>query len=122
MITTYPQRPVSRSAPVRRRSVSRRVARDEHWFSRPLPVLAVSLMALLLITSGWLGWQVHHRNSVLSQERTAQDSLARTNRDLTGQRDRLLARDNIVNRAAALGLYPAGPEQVRRIGGASAPG
>lgn len=122
MITTYPHRPVSRSAPVRRRSLSRRVARDEHWYSEPLPVLAASALLMLLICSGWLGWQVQHHGSVLSQEKMAQDNLARTNRDLTGQRDRLLARDNIVNRAAALGLYPAGPDQVRKIGGSSAPG
>jgi hypothetical protein len=122
MITTYPHRPVSRSAPVRRRPVSRRVARDEHWFSEPLPLLAASALVMLLICSGWLGWQVQHHGSVLAGEKMAQDSLVRTNQDLTGQRDRLLARDNIVNRAAALGLYPAGPDQVRKIGGSSAPG
>lgn len=122
MITTYPQRPVSRSAPVRRRTVSRRMVRDEHWFSEPLPALAAVALMMLIVSSGWLGWQVQHHGSVLSQEKMAQDNLARTNRDLTGQRDRLLTRDNIVNRAAALGLYPAGPGQVRKIGGSSAPG
>ena len=122
MTTTYPLRPVSRSAPVRRRSGARRVGRDDHWFTEPLTALAAVALVMLIVSSGWLGWQVQHHNSVLSQEKMAQDSLARTNRDLSGQRDRLLARDNIVNRAAALGLYPAGPEQIRKIGGSSAPG
>lgn len=117
MITTYPQRPVSRLAPVRRRSVSRRVAREVHWFSRPLTVLAVTAAFLLLSGSGWLGWQVQRHNSALFQEKMEQDGLARVNRDLSGQRERLLARDHIIRRAAALGLYPARPDQVRKIGG-----
>lgn len=122
MITTYPHRPISRPPVVRRRSVSRRVARDEHWFAQPVPVLAAVGLVILLVCSGWLGWQVQHHNSQLSQEKMAQDNLARSNRVLTGQRDRLLARDNIVNRAAALGLYPARPDQLRKIGGPSASG
>ena len=122
MITTYPNRPVSRPVPVRRRSVSRRVARDEHWFAQPVPILAAVGLFVLLGCAAWLGWQVQHHNAQLSQEKMAQDSLARSNRFLTGQRDRLLARDNIVNRAAALGLYPARPEQVRKIGGSAAAG
>lgn len=122
MITTYPQRPVSRATPARRRSGARRAARDEHWFSQPLPALAAVALLLLVVGSGWLGWQVQQHGSGLSRERMAQDSLSRINRDLAGQRDRLLARENIVNRAKALGLYPAGPDQVRKIGGSSAAG
>lgn len=122
MITTYPNRPVTRPAPVRRRSVSRRVARDEHWFAQPVSVLAAAVLVVLLGCAGWLGWQVQHHNAQLSQEKMAQDSLVRSNRLLTGQRDRLLARDNIVHRAAALGLYPARPDQVRKIGGSATSG
>lgn len=122
MITTYPHRPVSRQASVRRRSVSRRVVRDEHWFAQPVPVLTAIGLVILLVCSGWLGWQVQRHNAQLFQEKMAQDNLDRSNRVLTGQRDRLLSRDNIVNRAAALGLYPARPDQIRKVGGSSASG
>ena len=122
MITTYPQRSLSRSTPVRRRSGTRRAVREEHWFYQPLPALAAVSLMVLIIGSGWLGWQVESHISGLSQERTAQASLLLVNRDLIGQRDRLLTRDTIVNRAKALGLFPAGADQVRKIGGSSASG
>lgn len=122
MITTYPHRPVSRPAPGRRRSVSRRVSREGQVLSQPVQVVAAFGLFVLVSCVGWLGWQVQRHHGVLSQERFAQEQLNRTNRDLTGQRDRLLARDNIVSRAASLGLYPARPDQVRKIGGSSAAG
>jgi len=122
MSISYPYRPVSRSVPVRRRVVVRRGARDEHWFARPSSILAAAALVILLICGGWLGWQVQRHSSVLSQEKMAQDGLAQTHLLLSGQRDRLLARDNIVHRAETLGLFPARPDQVRKIGGSSAAG
>jgi len=116
MITTYPHRPVSRSAPVRRRPVSRRAVREGQGLSRPLPLLAGVGAALLLICAAWMGWQVQHHSMLLSSEILAQDGLTRNNQALVAQRDRLLARENIVRRASALGLYPATPDQVRKIG------
>lgn len=117
MITTYPHRPISRPVPVRRRSVSRRVARSGHWSSQPLAFLAGVTLVVALCGVGWVGWQAQQRSGALSQEKFAQDGLARVNRELTGKRNQLLARDNILRRAAALGLYPAQAAQLRKIGG-----
>jgi hypothetical protein len=122
MITTYPHRQLSRPAPGRRRSVSRRVSREGQLLSPPLQVMGAFGLFVLVSCVGWLGWQVQSHHGVLSRERFAQEQLSRTNRELTGQRDRLLARDNIVSRAAGLGLYPARPDQVRKIGGSAAAG
>jgi len=115
MITAYPirQTPLPMA---RRRPMSRRGAKVEHWSAQPLAILAVFALAVAVVGVGFLGWQVQERGSAVSQERFAQDGLIRANRELSSKRDQLLARDNITSRAAMLGLYPARPDQLRTIG------
>ncbi len=115
MITAYP----IRQAPLplaRRRPTSRRVARAQHWSSQPLAFLAGLALVVAVVGVGTLGWQVQQRGSALSQERFEQDGLTRANRELSGKREQLLARDNIIRRGAILGLYPARPDQLRNVG------
>jgi len=115
MITAYP----IRQAPLpvaRRRPVARRGTRAEHWSTQPLSFLAGLFLAVAVVGVGLLSWQVQERGSALSQEKYEQDGLIRANRELSGKREHLLARDNILRRGASLGLYPARPDQVRNVG------
>ena len=116
MITAYPIRQAPLAPARRRRPVSRRMARAEHWSAQPLALLTSLALAVAVVGVGFLGWQVQQRGSSLSQERFDQDGLTRANRELSGKRDQLLARDNITRKAAMLGLYPARPDQLRTIG------
>lgn len=116
MIATYPIRQAPLPAARRRRPVARRAARAEHWSAQPLTMLAGLFLAVAVIGCGCLGWQVQQQGSSLSQERFEQEGLTRANRELSGKRDHLLVRDNITRRAAALGLYPARPDQLRTLG------
>ncbi|NTV13989.1 MAG: hypothetical protein HGA96_08700 [Desulfobulbaceae bacterium] len=117
MITAYPIRQAPLAPARRRRPVSRRVAKAEHWTAQPLTFLAGLLLAVAVVGVGFLSWQVQQRGSALAQEKFEQDGLSRTNRELSGKREQLLVRDNITRRAAVLGLYPARPDQLRTIGG-----
>lgn len=116
MITAYPIRQTPLPTARRRRPMTRRVARAEHWTAQPLAIMASVALAVAVVSVGFLGWQVQQRGSAISQERFEQDGLSRANRELSGKRDLLLARDNITRRAATLGLYPARPDQLRTIG------
>ena len=116
MSVAYPVRAAVLPAARRRRPTSRRVARAEHWSAQPLTFVAGLMLAVAVVGVGLLSWQVQQRGSALSQERFEQDGLTRANRELTGKREQLLARDNIMRRGASLGLYPARPDQIRTIG------
>jgi len=116
MITTYPVRTAPLPAARRRRPISRRVAKAEHWSAQPLTLMAGLFLAVAVIGLGALTWQVQQRGAALSQERFEQDGLTRANRELSGKREHLLARENILRRGATLGLYPARPDQIRTVG------
>jgi hypothetical protein len=78
--------------------------------------VAISLGLVLLLAGGWLGWQTGSVRTELSQAREEQIGLARDNHALLARRDKLLAREQIITRAASLGLYPPRPEQIRKLG------
>jgi len=59
---------------------------------------------------------VARTQSELSRERVEQVDLTRDNRALLARREKLLAREQIIARAATLGLYPPRPEQIRKLG------
>jgi hypothetical protein len=77
--------------------------------------VAGGLLFLLLGVGVWLGWQVNTGRAELAREREAGSGLARGNRELTAQRQRLLVKDRILAKAAVLGLYPPRPEQIRKL-------
>jgi uncharacterized protein HemX len=74
------------------------------------------VLVLLLAGGGWLGWQVGRTRSTLSRERLKQAELTRNNRELLARLEKLLIREQIIARAATLGLYPPRPEQIRKLG------
>jgi len=79
--------------------------------------VAISLILVLLLAGGgWLGWQVVRTRAELDREKEAAGVLALDNRVLNDRREKLLAREQIVARAARLGIYPPGPAQIRKLG------
>jgi len=90
--------------------------RDRKRLRTPLEMALSLILGLLLVGGGWLGWQVARTQSELSRERVEQVDLTRDNRALLARREKLLAREQIIARAATLGLYPPRPEQIRKLG------
>jgi hypothetical protein len=78
--------------------------------------VAISLGLVLLLAGGWLCWQTGRMRTELSQAREEQTGLARDNHALLARREKLLDREQIISRAANLGLYPPRPEQIRKLG------
>lgn len=94
----------------------RRPYSDQVQLRAPLMKVAISLGLFLLLAGGWLGWQTGNMRTELSQAREEQVGLARDNHALLARREKLLAREQIITRAASLGLYPPRPEQIRKLG------
>lgn len=78
--------------------------------------MALLFVTLFLAVSGWLAWQAGQVRAELARQRQVQTDLARSNHELSARKEKLQAREQIIARAAALGLYPPHPDQIRKLG------
>lgn len=75
----------------------------------------ILLMSLSVFASLWLGWRINKDLGELSRNRQVCADVTEMNRELIARRDSLLAKENIVKKAAVLGLLPPTDKQVRKI-------
>ncbi len=91
----------------------RRKSNDAMPWRVGLPIILV--MSLSVVASLWFGWRIDKDLGALSRNRQELASATEMNRELIARRDSLLAKKNILKKAAVLGLFPPTDKQIRKI-------
>jgi hypothetical protein len=91
----------------------RRKADDRLPWGLGLPIILV--ISLSVGASLWFGWKIDKGLGELARNRHEITSETEVNLQLISQRDGLLAKENIVKKAAVLGLFPPTDKQIRKI-------
>ncbi|MFO7606295.1 MAG: hypothetical protein R6W72_08355 [Desulfurivibrionaceae bacterium] len=74
----------------------------------------IMIMVVGIVTSVWFVWRIDSDLGELSRSRQELVDETEANRELTARRDFLLSRENMVKKAAVLGLFPPTDEQIRK--------
>ncbi|MEN8135975.1 MAG: hypothetical protein ABFS18_10660 [Thermodesulfobacteriota bacterium] len=91
----------------------RRKANDSLPWGLGLPIILV--ISLSVVASLWFGWKIDKGLGELARNRHEIVSETEVNSQLITRRDGLLAKENIVKKAAVLGLFPPTDKQIRKI-------
>jgi hypothetical protein len=93
--------------------VRRRRSNDGLPWGVGAPIILV--MSLSVVASLWFGWRIDKDLGELARNRQELARETDMNRELTARRDSLLVKENIVKKAAVLGLFPPTDKQLRKI-------
>lgn len=102
-----------KAEPVRARRRGRLAKTDDRLpWGVGVPIIMVMTMGV--VGSLWFGWKIDKGLGELSRNRQGLAIEAEMNQELVAKRDSLLARENIIRKAAVFGLFPPTDKQLRK--------